>query len=413
MEKARYIVAVTTGVMLFHTAAVCAQGTDTPNISFNGYGTVGVVHSNEDRADFISSTFAPDGAGHSDEWSAEVDSRFGLQLTAGITPKLSGIVQVVVEQRPDDTYEPTLEWANLKYEITPHLYVRVGRIVLPGLLASEYRKVGYAMPWVRPPSEVYGLQPVTKSDGVDAGYEFHFGGFTNTIRFHYGRKDVESADGSKSKGRDIWGLTGTAEQGSLTFNLSYLRSRVTVEALQSLFNAFRQFGPEGESIADRFDFDNKSTEVFSIGGRYDPGDWFLMGEWIRFDSRTVIGDRYGGYVSGGLRFGPLTAYATLARMDDENPASDPGLSVTGLPPPLAAGAQGLNLALNNILGSAPEQNSVTLGARWDFFRNLVLKVQYQYIDLGAGSPGILINEQPGFNRGGSVSLFSATIDFVF
>jgi hypothetical protein len=54
-----------------------------------------------------------------------------------------------------------------------------------------------------------------------------------------------------------------------------------------------------------------------------------------------------------------------------------------------------------------------VGVRWDFIRNAALKVQYQYLDLDDGSPGVLTNTQPGFEPGGSVNLFSAAIDFVF
>jgi hypothetical protein len=35
------------------------------------------------------------------------------------------------------------------------------------------------------------------------------------------------------------------------------------------------------------------------------------------------------------------------------------------------------------------------------------------VDLSAGSPGVLVNLQSGFRRGGSVSLFSLALDFVF
>ncbi len=410
MEKTGHVIVA---VMLFHAAAVWAQDAEMPNISFNGYGTAGVVRSNEDQADFISSSFVPDGAGYSHKWSPEVDSRLGLQLTAEITPKLTGIVQVVAEQRYDDTYTPTLEWANLKYDITPDLSVRVGRMVLPTFLVSGYRKVGYALPWVRPPVEVYQLLPVPSTDGAEISYRFHLGEFTNTLRVNYGRKDTKIPGGIELKARDGWTVTNTLEHGDATLFTSYSNFRLTIEAVGPLFDAFRQFGPEGEAIADRYDVDGKRLEIINIGVRYDPGDWFVMGEWARFQSRSFIGTKHGWYVSGGYRFGPVTPYATFARSEVKGRTSAPGLNVAGLPPPLAAGAQGLNAALNDLLGSAPEQNSVTLGARWDFFRNLALKVQYDYIDLGAGSPGVLINEQPGFNRGGSVSLFSATIDFVF
>lgn len=405
-------VAVTVA-LLFQATAMGAQVGDMPNLLFNGFGTAGLVHSDEDQADFASSVLAPEGAGATSDWSGEVDSRLGLQLTANLTPQLSSVAQVIVEQRHDDTYTPTVEWANVKYEIAPDFYIRGGRIVLPGVMASEYRKVGYALPWVRPPLEVYNLVPVSNSDGVDAGYEFRAGGFINTVRLSYGRRDVELPDGNESEARELWALSAAAERGPFGFHLGYLRSRVTVETFRPLFNGFRQLGPEGNAIADRFDFEDKTVEFVGLGARYDPGDWFIRGQLAFFDSRTVVGDSHGWYVTGGYRFGSVTPYVTLARVRPDSDTSHPGLTLAGRPPPVAATAAALNAGLNQALGAAAAQKSISVGTRWDFARNLAMKVQFDYLDLDSGSPGVLINEQPGFERGGTVSLFSVALDFVF
>jgi hypothetical protein len=399
--------------LLLHATAAGAQVTETPNLLFNGFGTVGVIHSDEDQADFVSSTLAPDGAGHTRNWSFEVDSRLGLQLTANLTPRLSGVMQVVAEQRHDDSYSPLVEWANFKFDITPDWSVRAGRIVLPVFMASEYRKVGYAIPWVRPPAEVYRLVPVGSNDGIDVSYRTHFGEVTNTLRGNYGRKDVTTASGGKVRAREGVTVTDTLERGPLTLFAGYTRARVTVEEVQPLFDAIAQFGPQGAALAERYDADDKRVEILSIGARHDPGDWFVMGEWARSSSRSFLGDKRGWYLTGGYRFGPVTPYITLARARVESVTSDPGLAVAGLPPALAAQAAALNATLNTLLARAPEQQSLSLGVRWDFARNVALKLQFDHLDLDAGSAGILVNEQPGFRRGGAVSLFSATLDFVF
>lgn len=390
-----------------------AQIADTPSLSIDGFGTLGMVYSDEHQADFASGLLVPEGAGYSGDWSAKVDSRVGLQLTSNLTPRLSGVLQFIAEQRHDDSYKPTLEWANLKFDITPDLSVRAGRIVLPTFLASEYRKVGYANPWLRPPQEVYRLVPITSRDGVDLSYRFHIGGFTNTVRASYGRRDVTFPGGSEIKARGGLTLADTLEFGSATLFAQYTRTRLTFEAVNPLFNAFRQFGPAGRAIARRYDVDDTAFESVSIGAHYDPGDWFVMGEYARSYSRSFLGDDRGWYVTGGYRFGAVTPYVTLARVQTYSNTSDPGLPLAGLPPLLAGQAAGLNTELNGLLGRAPRQRSLSLGVRWDFMRNAALKVQYDHIDLDAGSPGVLINVQPGFRPGGSVSLFSVVLDFVF
>ena len=393
--------------VLVHPAAAWSDETDSSRFTFNGFGTLGVVHSDEDQADFVSNLFAPDGAGYTRAWSPEVDSRLGLQLTADISPRLTGVLQLVSEQRYDESYTPSVEWANLRYDITPDLSVRAGRMVLSSFMVSDYRKVGYAIPWVRPPEEVYRLVPVTNFDGVEFSYRSRFDGLTNTLRVTYGGKVAKMPGGREGTARNIVFLTNTLEWGATTLSASYGRPRVTIDGknLHALFDGFRQFGPEGAAIADRYDTDDKRYEAMALGARYDPGDWFVMGEWTHVNSRTFFGDARGWYVSGGYRFGVVTPYVTLARVWVDSRTSDPGLS--------APQADDLNTALNGLLGSVAQQKSVTLGARWDFARNAALKVQYERLDLDDGSPGVLVNTQPGFEPGGRVDLFSVSLDFVF
>jgi hypothetical protein len=127
----------------------------------------------------------------------------------------------------------------------------------------------------------------------------------------------------------------------------------------------------------------------------------------------VLGKRIAWYASGGYRLGKFTPYLTYAQVDTDSRTSDPGLTLSGLPPVLAAPAAGLNTGLNDLLASSPAQKTISAGVRWDFAKNAALKLQFDQTRLGAGSPGMLINLQPGFQTGGRFNVFSATVDFVF
>jgi len=384
-----------------------------PMFSLSGFGTFGLTHSGETQADFTSNFLKANGAGYSHRWSADVDSRIGAQVTANFTPQLSAVVQAISEQRYDNTYRPIVEWANVKYQITPDLGVRVGRIALPNFLAADYRKVGYALPWARTPGEVYNLVPITNSDGVDLNYRMRIGDWKNIFQGSYGKTDVQYSDAGHAKARAILGFSNTLEYGAASVRLSYVQGNLTVDLAQPLFDAFRQFGPQGNAIADRYDGDNKRISCVGLGATYDPGDWFATAEVGKNTSHSFLGDKTAAYVSGGYRFNKFTYYGVLAQVRADSNASDPGLSVAGLPPQLAGVAAGLNLGLNGLLGVIGVQKSIAVGTRWDFKKNAALKLQYDRIMLGANSPGNLILVQPGFQRGSTVNVFSAVLDFVF
>jgi hypothetical protein len=406
-------------VMALITLPVCAVGADSELsaiasiFSFSGFGTVGVTHSSEDNADFVASIFQPNGAGHTRNWSPEVDSLIGGQLSARITPALSAVVQAIAEQNYDGTFRPHVEWANIKYQFTPDLSVRIGRIELPTFLYSDTRKVGYTYPWVRPPLEVYSLLPITASDGGGFSYRLNLGDVTNTTQGSYVQSNTPQPDNrGTALARDSANISNTTEYKALTFRVSYQHARLTIASLDGFLDNFRMFGPQGIAIADKYNADNKPVDTEVIGASYDPGHWFLISEWAHARLNSFLGENTAWYASGGYRVGQFTPYVTYAH-ESAASNSDPGLSLAGLPPAAAGFAAGLNAGLNAILQAIPAQSTVSLGGRWDFAKNLDLKAQFDHTRVGADSDGPLINIQPGFRPGGTVNVFSATVDFVF
>jgi hypothetical protein len=412
------LTAIVVLAMAAYAAGARADDSDTPMFSFSGFGTVGAVHSSEKNADFTNTFFKPNGAGHTHAWSVDVDSLIAAQVTVEPTPELSAVLQVISEQNYDNTYRPHVEWANIKYEFAPEFDVRIGRTALPTFIFADSRRVGYALPWVRPPVEVYRLVPVTSNDGIDASYRMQMGAATNTFQANAGQSDTKfpnsGAFGSGTgKARKQLTVVDTFEQGFVTLRASYGETRLTISEFGPLFDAFRQFGPEGNAIADRYDLNNRFVNSLGIGASYDPGSWFVMGEWGRINTRSVLGEHTGRYVSGGYRFEKFTPYLTYAGTVTNSNTSDPGLTVSALPPSLAGPAGSLNAALNMLLAASAVQHTVSVGGRWDFMTNTAFKLQLDHTQHGAGSAGTLSNLQPGFQPGGKVDVFSVTIDFVF
>lgn len=396
-------------IMLLCASSAGASPLDleTSIFSFSGFGTVGLVHSSEGRGDFTNSPVTkPNGAGYSHRLSADVDSRLGLQVTANVTPQLSAVLQVLTQQRYDNSYTPRVEWANVKYAFTPDFSVRVGRIAMPTFLVGDYRNVGYAVPWVRPPVELYGhMVPITSNDGVDASYRVHLGDATNTIQASYGRDEINSSNyGKPSQVEKIVGIFNTLEYGPATFRLSYQEAELTVGSVNDFINRYRQFGPSGVAVAEKYVFESRHISFLSLGASYDPGQWFLMGEWGKGKFSSFVGTQTAWYASGGYRMGAYTSYVIYSKSKKQGNTSDPGVNS-----PFAAP---LNRTLNELLKPATG-TTLSIGSRWDFKKNAALKLQYDHVNLDAQSSGSLLNIQPGYQPGGTFQVVSATVDFVF
>lgn len=391
-----------------------STGQETPELSFDGYGTLGLVYSTEGRADFVWNPFRPDGPGHSETVSPDVDSRLGGQVTLRVTPDLTAVVQAVAEQNHEDEYTPHLEWAYVQYAVDPQLTVRAGRRPISAFMVSEHRKVSYANPWMRPPVELYGLSPVFAGEGIDVNYRVQLGEWSNRVEVSYGRAE-ESFGGGSAEANHTWSLENVLQRAAFTGRLSFSTGflEMNVDGFESFFDAFRNFGPEGRAIADRYEVDDTPFESASAGVEYDPGPWFGMAEVGWADFNSALGEKLAGYATGGYRVGPLTPYASYSRVEALSETATAGLSLAGLPPELAQTAAQLNAGLNAFLRSTPIQQNLAVGARWDFTPGAALKAQVDFVDVLEESPGTFTNRQPGFEPGGSAQLLSLATVFVF
>ncbi|HEY4368233.1 MAG TPA: hypothetical protein VGN07_13450 [Steroidobacteraceae bacterium] len=394
--------------------------------SVRGFGTSGVVHSSEDRADFVGSIFQPNGAGYSHEWDMRPDTLVAGQLNMHFSDKFSAIVQAVAQYQYDETYTPHIEWANIKYQVTQDLALRAGRIVLPSFLVSESRFVGYANPWVRPPQELYYVSSITSNDGVDATYSFPAGHVRNSVQAFWGTAKSDLPTG-EAEAKPSWGVNYTAEIGDAKLRAGYIATKLNLHlpsvnpifaGLDGLGSAlsgagFQSAADQALSLANRYKLDDMQLSTYSLGASYDPGRWFVMAEGAMFKGDGFLADSNSGYITGGYRIKTFTPYLTVAAIKSDIPHED-GISIAGLPVGFAAGATGLNAGVNTSLQNfSGSQHSVSIGTRWDFMSNFDLKVQYDRLSLGENSHGRLTNTQPGFVPGGDVDLVSISVDFMF
>ena len=387
---------------------------DKPTWALSGYGTIGLTHSNDRNADYTSSALRHSGAGRTNPWSSDVDSRLGVQLDATFNKRWSAVLQVVSEQNLENNYRPRVEWANLKFQATPELALRLGRIALPVFLCADYRQVGYTYPWVRPPVESYGSVPISSSEGIDATLRWNMGEVHNASQFLFGRDSLARVAPVKGKVSRIVGISNTSDWGALTVHTTLVGAELTLDVGAPLFAGFDAFGAQGKAISAEYAIDRKFVSVANIGASYDPGAWFLMGELSRTNTRSLLGRTRSGYVTAGLRIHTLTPYVTYSQVHSTGPVKADGLALGGLPPGYQQQAAALNAGLNATLSaSIPQQSTISTGLRWDMHENIALKLQYDRVTPHHGSVGTLMHTAPGFVSDHAIGVTSVTLDFVY
>lgn len=374
-----------------------AAAQDADMFKLSGFGTLGVAHSSEDKAD-VTADFQTDKAvGASGDTSMRLDSRLGVQVDARFSENFSGVLQVVSEYAVTQSYSPQVTLAHVKYRFGPNFSMRVGRINTPLYMLSEFQRVGYAVPWARPPQEVYNyLVPL---DGVEGTYKWQAGEAVIGLQGFYGR--------IKSERAHVHGLRGLAvsiDYGDSSVRMSHIRGQAgyVTPSIDALFNFYRGLPiPPLAALAARLDNRDMPGKFSGIGYSYDPGSWFLRAEVIQADYAPTLASRTtSGYLSSGMRIGSFTPSITVAHVDRAKPQ-------------LPGSLDSFNLLNAAVLASNSNRHSISAALRWDIHSNLALKFQASHVKNHAGSYGDLGNLQPGFVPGRSYNLVSASLDFVF
>ena len=414
--------------------SLSVQAEDFP-VKLNGFASAGFV-TGDMEADFFSGT---DMISESATFGA--DNTIGLQISAEMNSHVSFTSQLLAKGVVDG-YNLEAHWAFVDYHPRHNFSVRAGRLVLPVVMGSEYVDVGYAYPWIRPPSEVYSSIPLTSYSGVDILYTVDIGD-ANLIFQPY----IGSVPPSSSVGFEQETELGMGLNTSLQFEYGSVRAHVMrVDGISASGGAF-DFGMDAQLVA--------------VGADLEIANIVFVTEYMdkEFDFSgipgfsTVEGEAW--YVTLGYRMGKFLPHITFASADSDvdqvsglsliqasldgllsNPAiagalspqqlvslqadplsaiSDPTIvSVlsAGLTPEELSGLSGMVSLADMQLPPAPlayKQQSITLGLRWDVLPRTALKFEYQEIEPQEESWGLFVQE-PADDK---VSLFSFAIDVTF
>jgi len=377
--------------------ALSAGTASAATFDVSGFGTAGFVITDTDKAEFVRGS-QPVGADSSGD--VGVDSIAGVQATVHLTDTISGTTQVLLRRLYNDGFELDVPLAFLKAQVNKDFAVRLGRLPLPVFLVSDFRQVGYANTWIRPPVEVYGQVPLDNVDGVDVLYTGDAGPVTFNGQAFYGKTDLSLSAADVSV-KNFWGVNASATVGPLTVRAARTQSKLTLVSAQAngLIAAVRQAG--FVSLADDLATVDKKSTFTAFGAVLDWHNVIVQAE----DTKATIGgypaDSSGRYVLAGYRVDKFTPYAMYAEREVDSAQTSNVIPQVGPLLPLAFGV--------NALLAGQEQNTTSFGVRWDAATSVAVKFQYDHVD--PKGAGLFANVKPGFD--GPVNVFGVAVDVVF
>ena len=398
-----------------------ADGLGSDRFTFNGFATFGAVKSGTDNLGYRRDVSG--GGVHDGDRSLKPDTRLGLQGSVRLTDELDAVIQLIIKDRAENGIEESLEWAYLRYRLTPHVTVRAGRLGIGLFMLSDYRDLGFAYLWARPPIEFYAPIAFDYLDGADISYSTSLGfGTLRTALFAGGSDapvDYNDQD-DKLLLNNILGLMISWEweywQARFTLASAELDDDVDktlgLKEIRDQLSVASPFWADAASLSEQLNDNDEGISYYSIGISYDKTPWFIQSEVMYLDSgHNVLQSYFSRYISVGFRAGDATLYTSLAKgAQTESRASIPALPAPlALVPDLVDLRQGLQTFYDyNYI----DQKTVSVGVRWDIRYDLALKTQWDRTWI-EDAGGLLWDQKLGPSEEESVDTYSINLNYIF
>lgn len=360
-----------------------------------------------------------------------LDSRAGIQLKGQLSDHWEFITQGVLREQLSNDFEDYIDLAFFRYRAGNEWQFGVGRQSFDLFFLSDHRNVGYSADWIRPPTEFYGFLPFDYYDGLKVTREW--GEFDSNWRWsasigktgqkfdvfvNSGSGDIDSSDAERIYSTELswnsfnWQLRANA--ALLKFGESYGDLLADdAETERQLAALYAVLWPDFERLYKDVQIE-ANIYYYSLGAAWQKDDWKVQAEWNRIETDYIgfAGER--AYLHVSHRFDEFVPYVTfgVAQDDDE---------LRYQAPPSLPEIPELELAFDlfyqsfekEIQAMHHNQESISVGVRWDFASQRAVKLQCDQFYFKKGSGSIHGRVDGRYDKDETRSWCSASLDMVF
>ena len=401
------------GALIFG-ASVAKSDTPVNNqMTWHGFFTTGAA-ATDSRDTYL------DGPRLTQRTSLTSESRLGLNMQVAPDPKWRLAGQLLAQTvSGEDTVKA--DWYFATYLPFEGLKIKLGRQILPIWMISEYIDVGRAYPWVRPPQEVYALNPLKNYDGASVSYTVDISGVEITPEIIAGtfKATFPSATASKAplSGKDLVGGVLNVSKGDVQAHALYLAGKYS--------SGFADPTTPGAVIP----LEDFSAVFYSVGARAEIANVVLFSEYVSLKSKAS---------ANASESAAANVAAAQAAANPQNPATLKNLAFAqAFQKIIESGVIGgrgwygtLGYQFGQVMPFATfasmkmfddtvifgDQKSYGGGLRYEPSLSVDVKAQWDRVNVPEGSVGLfqgLKTNASGTYDARSTNVYSLAVDYVF
>lgn len=392
----------------------------------SGFGTLGYAYENEDDIAYrrdITHT-----AKVADNGSLDTDSNIGVQLDAMLNHQWSLTTQWLLDNSVENDFDELTELAFIRYVPNEHWSFRAGRIGVSAYIAADSRDIDFAHLWVRPPQELYGGIVFNSLDGVGVSYFSNNSHFNWSLELEYGRNEQmgevpQTIESYKAEIEDVISASFEVEQGPWTWQLSYahvgslsVAQGASINSLQNQLGQLSalnipQISQEAAIAQNLITLEGEEVDYYQAAVHYFDGLWTFKTELFHINAdKESIPQGTGGYGMLGYTVNSVTPYVIYSRFSPEHSYYQAESDWSVIDPSFALLQTGAQVGINSV---RIDQQTYSLGMRWDIAPQFALKAQIDYIDIEDYGYGLWAADVTAISQGRDAQVYSLNLNFIF
>lgn len=348
--------------------------------------------------------------GYDDSLSFKQQSLVGIRADYSLTDNISFVGQAIGYSANNS--DSGIQWLYLNYQATNNWSFKLGRQRIPFFTYSDVVDVGFAYPWISPPTQVYTNYVFSDFDGLSSRYDFVNKSISGAVTAYYGVFEGDIFVSNQKRPTDVKYIAGIATELSwqgFDFSAAYHQGSAKVKnsELEPLVSTLRQLGFVDSALSLQID----GVATFAkLGLAYETFDYYFRTELTQIDSKVHFVPKVNAaYLSVGYHFSDVLLHATYATSSakyNEFPNEIP----IGLNPQLDGLAFGYQQVVNFLPVDALD--SVTIGTRYDYSTNIALKLELSFLNAKEGDRGFF-DEIPNDSGVRHSTLYQVAVEWVF